>query len=198
MTEKEVGRRIVNGILAAGCDGLKYQVGSGARSGIVNCKPTDKAIEKGEVVRLEVLAELDNYRSNVTRTVVMGKPTAEQQQVWRVLIGARDACRDMLRPGTPVRELYRTYVNLCRQGGIEPTLKFLGHGIGQTIHEEPYITDTRDIVLEPNITHTMEPLYMIPGRMGFHVEDMYVITTAGHDAITGDLLPNDALIEAGG
>jgi Xaa-Pro aminopeptidase len=198
MTEKEVGRRIVDGILAAGCDGLKYQVGSGIRSGIVNCKPTDKAIAKGDVVRLEVLAELDNYRSNVTRTVVMGRPTAEQQGLWRVLIGARDACRALLRPGTPVRQLYRTYVEVCRQGGIEPTLKFLGHGIGQTIHEEPYLTDSRDIVLEPNITHTMEPLYMIPGRMGFHVEDMYVITAAGHDAITGDLLPNDDLIEAGG
>ena len=80
---------------------------------------------------------------------------------------------------------------------MEPTIKFLGHGIGQTIHEEPYITDTRNIVLAPNITFTMEPLYMIPGEMGFHVEDMYIVTRDGFDAITGNLSKNDELIEVG-
>ena len=80
---------------------------------------------------------------------------------------------------------------------IEPTLKFLGHGIGQTIHEEPYITDTRTVVMEPNITFTMEPLYMIPGRMGFHVEDMYRITPTGFEAMTGAITPNDELIRIG-
>ncbi len=103
----------------------------------------------------------------------------------------------MLKPGTPVSELYRAYVAACRQNGIEPTLRFLGHGIGQTIHEEPYITDTRDIVLERNITFTMEPLYMMPGEMGFHVEDMYVVTADGYDTITGNISNNDELIEVG-
>jgi Xaa-Pro aminopeptidase len=117
--------------------------------------------------------------------------------VWSVLIGARDACEELLRPGTPVPELWRTYVRHCRDGDIEPTLRFLGHGIGQTIHEEPYITESRDIALQPNITHTMEPLYMMPGRMGFHVEDMYLITETGHEKITGHIVPNDRLIEAG-
>ena len=65
------------------------------------------------------------------------------------------------------------------------------------IHEEPYITDTRTIVMEPNITFTMEPLYMIPGRMGFHVEDMYLITPGGYEIITGKISPNDELIRIG-
>jgi len=114
-----------------------------------------------------------------------------------VLIGARETCKSMLKPGTAVADLYRTYVDYLRARGIEPTLKFLGHGIGQTIHEEPYITDTRAVILAPNITCTMEPLYMIPGRMGFHVEDMYRITPAGFEAITGTITPNDELIRVG-
>lgn len=198
MTEKQVGRMIVNLMYEGGCDNLKYQVGSGARSGIINCSPTDKAIEQGDVIRVEVLGDLDQYRSNVTRTAVVGTPTEEQRRIWKLMIAARDTCKTMLRPGTRVADLYRTYVKVCRDGGIEPSLKFLGHGIGQTIHEEPYITDTRDIVFAPNITFTMEPLYVIPGRMGFHVEDMYVITPAGFDPITGQITPNDELIEVGG
>jgi Xaa-Pro dipeptidase len=180
MTEKAVGRSIVDKMMQAGCEGLKYQVGSGERSGIVNCAPTDRAIGKGDVIRVEILGDMSYYRSNVTRTAVVGEPTAEQKRIWSVMIGAREHCK--------------TYVQRCRDGGIEPTLKFLGHGIGQTIHEEPYITDTRDIVFQPNITFTMEPLYMIPGRMGFHVEDMYVITPEGFAPLTGAITPNDELI----
>jgi Xaa-Pro aminopeptidase len=195
LTEKQVGKMIVELMTDAGCEGLKYQVGSGARSGIVNCAPTDKKIEQGDVVRVEILGDMSYYRSNVTRTGVVGEPTGEQRKIWSVMIGAREKCKTMLRPGTKVADLYRTYVETCRAGGIEPTLKFLGHGIGQTIHEEPYITDTRTIVFEPNITFTMEPLYMMPGRMGFHVEDMYVITRDGFAPITGMITPNDELIK---
>jgi len=124
-------------------------------------------------------------------------PTDEQRDIWNVMIGAREACKLMLKPGTAVADLYRSYVTYLRDRGIEPTLKFLGHGIGQTIHEEPYITETRTVVLEPNITCTMEPLYMIPGRMGFHVEDMYRITPTGFEAMTGAITPNDELIRIG-
>jgi Xaa-Pro aminopeptidase len=101
----------------------------------------------------------------------------------------------MLKPGTRVPDLWNAYLDVCRGHGIEPSLKFLGHGIGRTIHEEPYLTETRAVTLAPGVTHTMEPLYMIPGRMGFHVEDMYRITADGFEKLTGHLMPNDRLIE---
>jgi len=197
ITEKSLAQMIGNLMLEGGCDGLKCQVGSGVRSGITNCAPTDKPIERGDVLRVEVLGDMEQYRSNVTRTAVLGEPTGEQRAIWSVMIGARESCKAMLKPGTAVADLYRIYVKYLRDRGIEPTLKFLGHGIGQTIHEEPYITDSRSVVLEPNITCTMEPLYMIPGRMGFHVEDMYLITSNGFEALTGTITPNDELIRVG-
>jgi Xaa-Pro aminopeptidase len=193
--EQQVGAEIMNRMLEAGADAVSYQVGSGIRSGIINCKPTDKVIEAGDVVRIEVLGDKNGYRSNVTRTLVMGKPTKEQEQIWSVLIAARDKCEAMLKPGTRVPDLWNTYLDACRAHGIEPSLKFLGHGIGRTIHEEPYLTDTRMVELKPGVTHTMEPLYMLPGRMGFHVEDMYRITNGGFEKLTGHLIPNDKLIE---
>jgi Xaa-Pro aminopeptidase len=197
MTEKAVGQLVTDRMMSGGCDGLKYQVGSGIRSGITNCAPTDKAIERGDVIRIEILGEMNQYRSNVTRTAVVGAPTDEQRSIWEVMIGARERCKSMLKPGTPVAELYRTYAGYLRAHNIEPTLKFLGHGIGQTIHEEPYIAESRSVILEPNITFTMEPLYMMPGRMGFHVEDMYRVTPDGFAAITGSITPNDSLIRVG-
>lgn len=194
-SERKVGSEIMNRMLEAGADAVSYQVGSGARSGIINCKPTDKIIALDDVVRIEVLGDKDGYRSNVTRTLVMGKPTKEQTRIWAGLIAARDICEGMLRPGTRVPDLWNAYLEACRARDIEPSLKFLGHGIGRTIHEEPYLTETREVALVENVTHTMEPLYMLPGRMGFHVEDMYLITSNGFDKITGRFLPNDKLIE---
>lgn len=195
--ETELFAFINNEMLSAGCDAAKIQIGSGARSGITNCKPSEKKFEAGDVIRVEILGDRQSYRSNITRTAVLGSPTNEQNKIWAVLIGARDACEAMLRPGTKVPDLWATYVAKCREGNIEPTLRFLGHGIGQTIHEEPYITESRDIALRPNVTHTMEPLYMMPGRMGFHVEDMYLITEAGYEKLTGGRVPNDELISVG-
>jgi Xaa-Pro dipeptidase len=197
VTEKAVAQVIGNLMLEGGCDGLKCQVGSGVRSGITNCTPTDKPIEPGDVIRVEILGDMKQYRSNVTRTAVLGEPTLEQRRIWDVMIGSREACKALLKPGTAVADLWRTYAKYLVDRGIEPTLKFLGHGIGQTIHEEPYITDSRNVVLAPNITCTMEPLYMMPGRMGFHVEDMYRITPTGFEAITGMITPNDQLIRLG-
>jgi len=197
MTEIEVGREIADRMAEGGCGELKCQVGSGVNSGITNCGTSANEIRRGDVLRAEVLGSMENYRSNVTRTAVVGKPTEEQKRIWRTLIDARDRCQEMLRPGTKVPDLYRTYVKACRAGGIEPTLQFLGHGIGQTIHEEPYITENRHIAFEPNFTFTMEPLYMMPGRMGFHIEDMYLITKDGYERLTGQITPNDTLIEIG-
>ena len=197
LTETELFAFINNEMLSAGCDAAKIQIGSGVRSGITNCKPSSKAFEADDVIRIEILGDRQSYRSNITRTAVLGSPTEEQKNIWSVLIGARDTCEAMLRPGTRVPDLWATFVAKCREGDIEPTLRFLGHGIGQTIHEEPYITDSRDIELHPNVTHTMEPLYMMPGRMGFHVEDMYLIVEDGYEKLTGMRIPNDQLISVG-
>jgi Xaa-Pro dipeptidase len=197
MSELDVARYLVDKMIAGGSTNFKYRVGSGVNSSITNCGTTHKKIEKGDIIRIEVLGDFDNYRSNVTRTAVVGKPTERQRAIWSKLIQAREICKTMLRPGVVVADLFRAYVAACRENDIEPTLRFLGHGIGQTIHEEPYITETRNIVMERNITFTMEPLYMLPGEMGFHVEDMYVITQDSFDYITGNISDNSELIEVG-
>ena len=102
-------------MMDGGCDGLKIQVGSGVRSGITNCSPTDKAIERATSSAWRSSATCSQYRSNVTRTAVVGAPTDEQKQIWEVMIGAREACKALLKPGLAVADLYRTYVQYLRE-----------------------------------------------------------------------------------
>jgi Xaa-Pro aminopeptidase len=95
-----------------------------------------------------------------------------------------------------VRDLWRAYAQVCAKGGVAPSLAFLGHGIGLTGHEEPYITADKELVLEPGVVLTYEPFHMLPGRMGFHIEDMFLVTERGYENLT-TVTTNDELIEAG-
>ena len=113
MTEAEVGRQIADLMYEGGCGELKYQVGSGINSGVTNCGTSDKPIETGDVLRTEVLGGIENYRSNVTRTAVVRRPTEEQKAIWRTLIRARDVCKAMLRPGLRVPAVWHAYLKAC-------------------------------------------------------------------------------------
>jgi Xaa-Pro aminopeptidase len=194
MTEKQLAAIITNTVLEEGGDGLRLLVGAGERSGIVNPKPTDRGLGMDDVIRVEVLANLNNYQSNVTRTGVLGQSTTEQRRIWAVLMEARSLALERLRPGAVVRDLWTIYAAHMRKHGLEPSISFLGHGIGLSGHEEPYITSDKDLVLEPGIVLTYEPFYMMPGRMGFHIEDMFLVTEQGYENLT-TVTTNETLIE---
>ncbi len=194
MTERVLATIITNAVLEAGGDGVRLLIGSGERSSIVNPRPTDRPLRRGDVIRVEILANLNNYQSNVTRTGVLGPASDEQRRIWQVLMEARALALEKLRPGTEVRELWMAYAEHCRRHDIEPTLSFLGHGIGLTGHEEPYLTADKTLRLEPDFVLTFEPFYMIPGQMGFHIEDMFLVTETGYETFTAVTM-NETLIQ---
>lgn len=193
MTEKQLAAVITDAVLSNGGDAVRSNIGSGPRSGIVNPKPADRAIVQGDVVRIEILATLENHQSNVTRTAVVGEPTSEQARIWNVLMEAREEALKLLAPGTPAKLLWQAYASHCRSKGLEPTLSFLGHGIGLTGHEEPYLTADTEIILQPGTVLTYEPFFMVPGEMGFHIEDMFLVTDGGYELMS-DVTTNESLI----
>jgi Xaa-Pro dipeptidase len=196
MSERQLAAIVTEAVLSGGADAVRMNIGSGERSGIVNPKPTDRAISRGDVIRLEILGTLENYQSNITRTGVVGEPTSEQVRIWRVLMEARKRALECLVSNTPASVLWTAYADHCRSNGIEPTLAFLGHGIGLTGHEEPYLTANTEIIVTPGIVLTYEPFYMVPGKMGFHVEDMFLVTESGYEALN-TVTQNDSLVRLG-
>lgn len=196
MTEKALAAVITGAILVEGADGVRMLIGAGERSAIVNPRPTDRPLGRGDVIRVEILGNLNNFQSNVTRTGVLGRATEEQRRIWAVLMEARARALERLRPGTAVRDLWEAYAGHCRKHAIEPTLAFLGHGIGLTGHEEPYLTGDKTLLLEAGMVVTFEPFYMLPPRMGFHIEDMFLVTDAAYETLTA-VTTNETLVEVG-
>jgi Xaa-Pro dipeptidase len=194
MAERELSRLLVDA--CGGVDYVRTIVGSGERSAYANANPTDRRIRRGDVVRVDLIAGLHWFHSDIARTSVVGPPTPEQSRIWSILLDAYRRVQDQLGPGACTQTLHQTYLRALAAGGLDASLEFLGHGLGLTIHEEPYVNKYSNRLLEPGMVLCIEPVYLVPGRMGFHVEDEFLITDEGFELLSTGT-PNDHLIQIG-
>lgn len=183
-TEKSLGNAITELYLDGGGDRLTMLVvGSGERSAEPNAAPSDRRIAAGDILRVDVIGTMNDYYSDVARTAVAGEPTAEQQRTWDVLRQAHERTLTEMRPGVLASDLYRSYAAFMDGSGL-PRYHFLGHGLGITLHEEPFLSMTHDLRLEENMVMCVEPLSLFPGRFGMQLEDEVLITSDGCEPLT--------------
>jgi Xaa-Pro aminopeptidase len=155
----------------------------------VNAPPTDRVLGPGDVLRLDIIGTAAQYYSDIARTAVVGEPTAEQQAVYDLLLDVHHRTLDALRPGACTSEIYRIYRAAMEAAGLPP-YHFVGHGLGITLHEEPFVNDLTSVPLEQGMVLCIEPLTLLDGRFGMQVEDEVVITADGYEPLSeaGDLL----------
>jgi len=185
MTELDLAGFIVNGLYREGVDQiLKLVIGAGKRCSHANPGPTKNVIKKGDMIRVDIFGSLGGYLSDVARTAVVGKPNSFQKETWKKLIESRDLILENIRPGAHSRDIYQKFSKRFKDMGLEP-INFVGHGIGLTLHENPYINRFSDTVLEPGMVLCIEPYYMMVDRnMGFQIEDEVIVTQKGYELIT--------------
>jgi Xaa-Pro dipeptidase len=192
MTERALAAAMTDAFLRRGGDDVRLVVvGSGERSSHPNAPPTDRALRAGDVVRVDFLGTVDGYYTDCARTAVVGEPTAEQAATYRSLVEIHREVLSRLRPGVRTRDLYALYHDRAGRHGLQP-LRFLGHGLGLGLHEGPFIDAHTDVPLEPGMVFAIEPVHFVPHRVGFHLEDMVVVTLQGAEVVT-DVTPTDSL-----
>ncbi|HWQ24734.1 MAG TPA: Xaa-Pro peptidase family protein [Gaiellaceae bacterium] len=179
-TEREIASFIGERYADAGGDGLTMLVvGSGPRSAAVNAPATDRVLEQGDILRLDIIGTKSHYYSDVARTAVVGEPTEEQLRVYDLLFSVHRRCLEALRPGAPSSEVYRIYSEAMEEAGLPP-YHFVGHGLGVTLHEEPFVNELTSVPLEEGMVLCIEPLTLIEGRFGMQIEDEVLITADGY------------------
>jgi Xaa-Pro dipeptidase len=183
-TERELGNLITERYHQAGGDVLTMLVvASGERSAHLNGPPTDKVLEPGDVVRTDIIGTAGHYYSDVARTAIVGEPDAEQRKIYQLLIDVHRRCLDALRPGAISSDIYAIYHDAMAAAGL-PAYHFVGHGLGVTLHEEPFINPLKSVPLEEGMVLCIEPLTSIEGRFGMQVEDEVLITADGCELLT--------------
>jgi Xaa-Pro dipeptidase len=183
-TERELGNLITERYHQAGGDVLTMLVvASGERSAHLNGPPTEKVLEPGDVVRTDVIGTSDHYYSDVARTSVVGEPGAEQRKVYDLLFDVHRRCIEAIRPGAVTSDIYATYHDAMTAAGL-PAYHFVGHGLGVTLHEEPFINALQSVTLEEGMVLCIEPLTSIDGRFGMQIEDEVLVTQDGCELLT--------------
>ncbi len=146
-------------------------------------------LEAGDIILVDGGCSVEGYRADVTRTVVFGKPTDRQKQVFDVVLRAQEAVQEAVRPGLACEDLDRIARKVIEDAGFGPGYRYfahrLGHGIGLEGHEYTYLVEGNKTPLEAGMTFSNEPGIYIYGEFGVRIEDCFVVTEEGSRILGG-------------
>jgi Xaa-Pro aminopeptidase len=155
-------------------------VGSGPNGANPHHEAGDRMIEPGDAIVLDFGGLRFGYGSDTTRTVCVGEPTPEIQEVHEVVRLAQQAGVDAVRPGVSCQDIDRAARMIITDAGYgEQFIHRTGHGIGLTTHEPPYMVEGEKQPLVPGMCFSIEPGIYLAGRFGVRIEDIVTATEDG-------------------
>lgn len=186
-TEKQIAAVLEFFMLEMGSDGVSFETiaASGVNSACPHAVPTDKPVRDGEFLTLDFGATYKGYHSDMTRTVVFGKPTDEMKNIYNAVWGANSDAIKAVKAGISGKLVDSVARSTLDAWGYEEYFTHgLGHGVGLEIHEAPGLNSRSGTTLREGMIVTIEPGVYIPGRYGVRIEDMCVVTKDGCKIIT--------------
>ncbi|UHA72862.1 M24 family metallopeptidase [Paenibacillus sp. 481] len=160
-------------------------VASGERSALPHGVASERIIQGNEFIKLDFGAYYQGYCSDLTRTVVLGKPTDKHIEIYNIVLEAQLYALEHIRSGMTGREADSLARDIIKRYGYGDNFGHsLGHGLGMEIHEYPRLAQAGETVLTPGMTVTVEPGIYVPGFGGVRIEDDIVITANGIEILT--------------
>ncbi|MEW2416377.1 aminopeptidase P family protein [Streptomyces sp. NPDC046866] len=155
-------------------------VGSGPNGADPHHEAGERVIARGDMVVLDFGGLKHGYGSDISRTVHVGEPTAEEQRVHDVVREAQRAASAAVRPGIACQDVDRAARAVITEAGYgDRFVHRTGHGIGVTTHEPPYMVEGEEQPLVPGMCFSVEPGIYLPGRFGVRIEDIVTVTEDG-------------------
>jgi D-alanyl-D-alanine dipeptidase len=181
-TEAEVAADIAEAIVAEGHSDVAFViVGSGPHGADPHHVCSARELQVGDIVVVDIGGAYEpGYHSDSTRTYSMGDPNPEVLQQYSVLQRAQRTAVDAVRPGVTAEQVDAAARNVLAEAGLgEYFVHRTGHGIGLSVHEEPYIVAGNDVPLAAGMAFSVEPGIYLPGRWGARIEDIVIVTEDG-------------------
>ncbi|HZG58072.1 Xaa-Pro peptidase family protein [Paenibacillus sp.] len=187
LRERDVALELEMFMRRLGAKGSSFDiiVASGERSALPHGVASDRIIGADEFVKMDFGALYDGYCSDLTRTVVIGKPTPKHREIYDIVLEAQLATLAGLRAGMTGSEGDALARNVIASRGYGERFGHgTGHAVGMDIHESPRLSKTESSTLEPGMVVTVEPGIYLPGFGGVRIEDIVVVTENGCDVLT--------------
>ena len=177
-TERRVALEIESEARRLGADGLSFPtiVAAGPHGAMPHAQPRDHAIEDGDGVVIDMGVIVGGYCSDLTRTIVVGKPSAKFREVYDIVLSAQRTAEEIVRSGMTGEEAHMLAHNVIAEAGYGENFGHgLGHGVGLLIHEAPRLARLSQDELKDGMVLTVEPGIYISGWGGVRIEDMAVL-----------------------
>lgn len=185
-TEADVASDIAEAIVAEGHSEVAFIiVGSGPHGADPHHECSDRELRAGDIVVVDIGGPYEpGYNSDSTRTYSIGEPNPEVARRYAVLQRAQQAAVDAVRPGVTAEQVDAVARDvLAAEGLAEAFVHRTGHGIGLSVHEEPYIVAGNDLPLAEGMAFSVEPGIYFPGQWGARIEDIVIVTADGAEPV---------------
>ncbi|MCI5149574.1 MAG: aminopeptidase P family protein, partial [Candidatus Electrothrix sp. MAN1_4] len=189
MSEIEIALTLEQTMRKMGAEGPSFEtiVAFGTNAARPHAVPTDRILEDGEVVLIDMGLVLRGYCSDMTRTFVVGQPTKKFQQRLRVVRKAQLAGIKAIRAGAVCREVDKAARKVIDDAGYGDFFGHsLGHGVGLAVHEAPGLGPRNRKKLQAGMIVTVEPGIYIPEWGGIRLENMAVVRKDGCEVLNQD------------
>lgn len=178
MTEREVALSLEFFMRKNGASGTAFDtiVASGKRSSMPHGVATDKVIGIGEFVTIDFGCRLDGYCSDMTRTIIYGKCSEKQREIYEIVLKAQKAAIAAIKPGALCRDIDAVARDIIKEAGYGDNFGHsLGHSVGIEIHEQPGFAPRSDAVVKKGNVITVEPGIYIEDFGGVRIEDLIYV-----------------------
>lgn len=178
VSEKEIAGELENFIKGKGAEiSFPSIVAFGKNSSIPHHQTGEAILKEGEFVLLDFGVKLDNYCSDMTRTVFSGQPDEKQKKIYKTVLEAQQ------KAVRAIEQRERQAAKIFKAAGLAIPHS-LGHGIGLEVHESPHISPKSKEILKEGMVFSIEPGIYIPGFGGVRIEDLFVLKRNGLRKLT--------------
>lgn len=185
MTERDLERMISRTIIDEGCQVNYIQVGTSTRGAYGPVYPSDQVIKEGDLIRIDASASYQFYVSDICRMAVIGAPTVEMIDAHRAVHDAMMTAVEMVKPGAIISDLFNAAVKVpISRGYTDYRRHNIGHGLGMTSHERPYLKTDNNRPLNEDMVLCIEAPYYMWNVGGLAPEDEVLVTRHGHELLT--------------
>jgi Xaa-Pro aminopeptidase len=183
MTEKEVAIELNNRMLRLGSEREAFSTiaCAGVNGSLPHAVPSDHVLREGELLTLDFGAQISGYKTDMTRTVAIGRISDELKAIYDAVLTAQEMALTAIREGALCRDVDRVardYLDARYPGAFGHGL---GHSVGLFIHEQPQFSARSEDALEAGNVMTVEPGVYIPGLGGCRIEDSVAVTRDGYE-----------------
>ncbi|MDR3137057.1 MAG: aminopeptidase P family protein [Coriobacteriales bacterium] len=195
MSEAEIANQLEFSLRQLGADGLAFEsiVASGPNSALPHARPGRRHLATGDFLLLDFGARYQDYCADMSRTLCIGPPSAQQKRLYDAVLLAHLQARQVLGAGTTGRAAWQQAVAvLDSQGLAEHFLHSLGHGVGIEVHESPTLGPKSTQALVADNVITVEPGVYLAGFGGVRIEDCGIIAHPVASGTTATAITNTA------